>query len=510
MAAKEKLLLITSIFIAGLCSIIYELLISTTSSYFLGDSVKQFSITIGTYMAAMGVGSFLSRIFRKDFLLRFIEVELLLGVIGGCSVPILYFVFANASPTAFSGIMLLLISLIGILTGMEIPLLTLILKEHYPLQINLSNVLSVDYIGALAATLLFPFLLLPFVGVFLSSVLFGLVNVGLGIVNLWYFRHQLGAKQRTNYIVISILIVTGFAFLLAGSQQLLGRWHDSLYKDRIVYTKTTPYQTLVLTKGGEDLRLYIDRVIQFSSVDEYRYHEALIHPAMSMAPYRKRVLILGGGEGLAAREVLKYPDVESVFIVDIDPAIFELARTNSYITQLNANSLDHPKVTTIPEDAFVFLMQYYELFDLIIADLPDPTNESLTRLYSSEFYQLIKKRLTPNGLFVTQATGPFHTRDAFWCIQESVRAVPFAATLPYHAYVPSFGDWGFVIGAKYPIDTSSIQLQVPTKFLSNELFPHLFHFEKDLMVDTVQVNTLDRPILLDYYLEDWRRWSRKQ
>jgi spermidine synthase len=507
--ANERLLLITSIFIAGLCSIIYELLISTTSSYFLGDSVKQFSITIGVYMAAMGVGSFLSRIFKGNLILRFIEVELLLGLIGGCSVPILYFVFANASPAAFSGIMILLISLIGILTGMEIPLLTLILKEHYPLQINLSNVLSVDYLGALAATLLFPFLLLPFVGVFLSSALFGLVNIGLGIVNLWFFRRLIPSGQKRWYIVGIAALVMGFGVMLVKSQALLERWHDGLFRDRVVFTKTTPYQTLVLTKGGDDIRLYIDRVIQFSSIDEYRYHESLIHPAMSIAPYRKRVLILGGGEGLAARELLKYQEVEEIVIVDIDPEVFRLASTNPYLTALNTNSLTHPKVKTIAEDAFVFLTQYYDLFDLIIADLPDPTTESLTRLYSQSFYQLIRKRLTPNGLFVTQATSPFHTKKAFWCIAASARAAGFGQVYPYHAYVPSFGDWGFILASNHPVTPQNTSIQVPTRFLDGSNLPRLFEFEKDLRLDSVPPNTLDRPVLLDYYLEDWQRWSQK-
>lgn len=509
-ASREKLILIISIFIAGLCSIIYELLISTTSSYFLGDSVKQFSITIGVYMAAMGVGSFLSRLLKGNLILRFIEVELLLGLVGGCSVPILYFVFANASALAFSGIMITLISLIGILTGLEIPLLALILKEYYPLKINLSNVLSLDYLGALVATLLFPFLLLPFVGVFMSSLLFGLVNIALGFVNLWFFRRLIPTNRRWAYWTFSVGLVLFFAALFWQSQRLLNRWHDSLYKDRIVFSKTTPYQTLVLTKGGDDIRLYLDRVIQFSSVDEYRYHESLIHVAMSAAPYRKRVLILGGGEGLAAREVLKYEGLEELIIVDIDPEIFRMARENPYVARLNEGSLDHPKVKTIPEDAFVFLQQYFELFDVIIADLPDPTTESLTRLYSQEFFNLVNKRLTPNGIFVTQATSPFHTTKAYWCIAKTLDTAGFQAIYPYHAYVPSFGDWGFLMASRLPINTTSLSLNVETRFLAQDQLLRLFYFEKDLHTGPVKPNTLDSPALLDYYLADWQRWNRKQ
>ncbi|MCL4165998.1 UNVERIFIED_CONTAM: hypothetical protein GTU68_056684, partial [Idotea baltica] len=279
-AEKQKFVLIVSIFIAGLCSIIYELLISTTSSYFLGNSIQQFSITIGIYMAAMGLGSFLSRLSKGNLILRFIEVELLLGLIGGCSVPLLYFSFAYTNVTSFSVLMITLISLIGLLTGLEIPLLARILKDYYPIEINLSNVLSLDYLGALIATLLFPFLLLPLVGVFHSSLLFGLVNIGLGAYNLWSLREQLPQKGLRKYHLMTLASILFFVVLFFLASTLLARWNDRLFRDRIIHTQTTPYQTLVITEGKGDLRLYIDRVIQFSSTDEYRYHEALVHLAM--------------------------------------------------------------------------------------------------------------------------------------------------------------------------------------------------------------------------------------
>lgn len=505
---KEKIVLIGSIFIAGLCSIIYELLISTTSSYFLGDSIKQFSITIGVYMAAMGLGSFLSRIFQKDLILRFIEVEILLGLIGGSSVPILYFVFADTNHIAFQMVMIGLIVVIGVLTGLEIPLLARIMKEYYPLKINLSNVLSMDYFGALIATLLFPFILLPWIGVFQSSLIFGIVNIGIGFLNLWFFSNFMTRRQKTGYLLSATAVSVFFILMTVFSNRLLHHWHDSLYRDRIIFTKTTPYQTLVLTKGNDDLRLFINRVIQFSSTDEYRYHEALVHPAMAKAPYKKNVLILGGGEALTAREVLKHPEVEAVTIVDIDPEMFRLAKEHPALSELNEQSLENPKVITVPQDAFVFLQQHNQLFDVIISDLPDPTTESLARLYSREFFKLARKRLTPNGIFVTQATGPFHTTNAFWCINASIQEAGFDYTYPYHAYVPSFGDWGFILASGQPQRVEEIEIEIPTQFLSTATIERLFHFEKDLQVDTVKVSTLDRPILLDYYLKEWRRWAR--
>lgn len=508
---REKAVLIVSIFIAGLCSIIYELLISTTSSYFLGDSIRQFSITIGLYMAAMGVGSYLSRLFVRQLLWRFIETEILLGLVGGISVPLLYVAFIYTGFAGFNSIMIGLILLIGLLTGLEVPFLTQLMKEHYPLGINLSNVLSLDYLGALIATLLFPFFLLPWFGVFVSSVVFGTINIFLAFINLWHFGPDIPSVRRRVYWAASGAVFCLFMALLAGSNLLLTEWNDRLYKDRIVFIKTTPYQTLVLTQGGDDLRLYIDRVIQFSSVDEYRYHESLVHPAMSLAPYRKQVLILGGGEGLAAREALKHPGVEAVTIVDIDPEVFRIARETPQLRELNNGSLDHPKVKMAPEDAFVFLQNTAQLYDVIIADLPDPSNDALARLYSREFFKLIRSRLVPNGVFVTQATSPFHTRDAFWCIEASIRAGGFSHTLPYHAYVPSFGDWGFIAAANFPLEATQANVSVPVKFLNPPTLQKSFLFEPDLLpTDSLRPNSLDRPALLEYYLEAWQRWSREE
>lgn len=498
--------MVVNIFIAGLCSIIYELLISTTSSYFLGDSIKQFSITIGIYLAAMGLGSYLSRLIGGRLILRFIEVEVLLSVIGGSSVPLLYYVFANSTYGNFYFCMILMVSLIGLLTGLEVPLLSRILTRHYPLKINLSNVLSLDYIGGLLATLLFPFVLLPWLGVYHSSLVFGLVNLSLGVINLRVFRESLDTGEKQRYWLGVLAALLYFIVMLYTANHLLRAWSDTFYRDRIIFSKTTPYQQLVLTQAGDDLRLYINRVIQFSSVDEYRYHESLVHPALSRARYRKKVLILGGGEGLAAREVLKYPDVEKVIIVDIDPEVFQIARSNAQLRKLNRESLFDPRLETVAADAFVFLRQYEDLFDVIIADLPDPTSESLARLYSREFYAMAHRRLTPGGLLVTQAVSPYHTTNAFWCIAASVQSAGFQAVMPYHTYVPSFGDWGFVLAADQALQ-DSISLTVDCRFLDDQTARRLTYFEKDLLPGTIDTNTLDRPRLLDYYLEDWQRWS---
>ena len=501
---KEIPILILSIFIAGLCSIIYELLIATASSYFLGDSVKQFSLTIGIYMAAMGIGSYLSRLIKKDLLSKFIAVEILLGFLGGVSVPILYFCYAYTDYYTF--FMVLVILVIGILIGLEIPLLTRIMEKYYTLKINISNVLSIDYLGALIATLLFPFLLLPFLGTFKSSLFFGMINMGIGFMNLWCFKEVLNVGRRRVYLITSTavcLCLFGF-FLFAPF--LLKQWSSSLYEDRIIFSRQTQYQKIILTKNKEDVRLFLDGNLQFSSIDEYRYHEALVHIPLSVAPRRKNILLLGGGDGLAAREILKYVDVEAITLVDIDPEIIRISTENRYLRNINQESLKNHRVKIFNADAFVFLRESDERFDVIISDLPDPNNTSLSRLYSKEFYQLIRTRLSQNGIFLTQATSPYFSKKAFWCINNTL-AEAGMKTYPYHLYIPSFGDWGFVLASADGINLQSIQIDVPTHYLEDEIVASLFVFPKDLSEQNIRISSLDKPLILSYYLKGWKHWN---
>lgn len=508
-ATVHKVVLIISIFIAGLCSILYELLVSTISSYFLGDSVKQFSITIGVYMAAMGVGSFISRYFKKDLLLYFILVEIALGLVGGMSVPILYWVYADSSVLEFQAAMILLISLIGILTGLEVPFLTRLMRKYFPLNENLSNILSLDYLGALVATLLFPFIFLPWMGTFQTSLFFGALNIGLGFLNLWYFSDFLSLKRKKILVAAASVLFVLLVSLLMISNHLIDHWQKGLFKDPIAYSKQTPYQQLVLTRGKEDVRLYINGVIQFSSLDEYRYHETLVHIPMGLTQHHERVLILGGGEGLALREVLKYPGVKQVDVVDIDPEMFVLATTNPDITALNQHSFADPRVKQHAVDAYVFLREQEQLYDVIIADLPDPTTDALTKLYSREFYELVYRRLGAYGSFVTQATSPFHSHKAYWCIGTTLESAGFKHQLPFHTYVPSFGDWGFHMASKIPLDQQQLRLQFSHTYLEEALLPRLFYFDKDIQppADPLKISSLDKPTILDYYLEDWHRWG---
>ncbi len=508
-AQPERIIFMLTIFIAGLCSIIYELLISTTSSYFMGDSIKQFSLVIGIYMAAMGLGSYLSKFITKDLLEYFIKIEVLLGLIGGSSIPLLYFAFGKLSGTPYQFVILSLTFLIGVLTGFEIPLLVRILKTHFPLKSNLAYVLGLDYIGALMATLLFPFLLLPFVGTFKTSIIFGAANIFLGVFIYHYFTKKLTLKRKTNLEWIAVGCILYFILMWTFSNKMLSNWEDQFYKHTIIHSEQSPYQKLVLTKNKSDISLYLNRIIQFSSRDEYRYHESLAQLPMHFAPYKKNILILGGGEGLLAREVLKHPQVEKLTIVDLDPAVFKLAKENPYVKAINENALFDKKVNLVSEDALVFLKNTEEKFDIILSDLPDPSNESIARLYSTHFFKMAQSRLTAYGIFATQATSVFHSKNAFWCIHNSIQASHFKHVYPYHAYVPSFGDWGFVMAANYPLEIEHFEQKVPCRYLDSTTANTLFYFEQDLVDPSgLKINHLDRLALLDYYLKDWERWRR--
>lgn len=496
--------LIYSTFIAGLCSIVYELLIATTGSYFLGDSVRQFSLVIGFYMASMGGGSYISRLLPDRNLLQiFVTIEIALGLLGGLSVPLLYFSFAYLG--FFQAALLLATSVVGFLIGMEIPLLSRLMSGNFALKDNISNVLSLDYLGALVATLLFPFLFLPYLGVFKTSLAFGLINMSIGFAVVYVFADVLKLRQKRILYMYSALAAAMLLSTFIFSKALLAVWTDAMYEDRIVYAKETPYQHIVMTKDREDVRLFLNGNLQFSSIDEYRYHEALVHIPMLGCNCR-RVLLLGGGDGLAVRELLKYPSVEEITVVDLDPAITELAVSHPLLTRLNQDALSNEKVRVVNKDAFIFLSEVKSLFDLIVIDLPDPNNTALARLYSREFYWLVKSHLADGGRFVTQATSPYYATKAFWSIYQTVREAGFEYLAPYHVSIPSFGEWGFILSSMSPVEVNQHEVTVDTRFLEPGAIKRALFFEKDLIAKDVKPSTLDSPSVLHYYLDGWKYW----
>lgn len=497
---KQIFILLLSILIVALCGIAYELIIGTVSSYLLGNSVYQFSLTIGLFMFAMGIGSYLSKLFMKNLITNFILVELIISLIGGLSSLLLFMTFPLAT-ALYSMVMYLLILSIGTLVGFEIPILTRILSQKDTLRKSIAHVLSLDYVGALIGSVMFPLFLLPKLGLIRSSFAIGLINAGTAFINIYYFRKHL--KHFRAMMMMSVTFLVILIGMTAAGSYFTRYAENNLYYDQIIYKKQTPYQKIVYTHSliTGDHKLYIDGHIQFSDRDEYRYHEALVHPVMSAPGPRKAILILGGGDGLAAREVLKYEDVELIHLVDIDPEITRFCSTFSEIAKLNQNSLKNSKIKILNQDAFTFINQPGTLYDRVIIDLPDPHNEALNKLYSREFYNLLRMRLKPHGRLSIQSSSPFFTRNTYWCIERTLREASFS-TYSYQITVPSFGIWGFHIGSLDDLTTEKIDIRVPTKYMSNRTMQTASVFGKDIDRLEVPVNSLMEPKLYMLYLQE--------
>lgn len=499
---KKKIFLSVAVFIAGLCSIIYELLISTTATYFLGDGVRQFSLIIGIYLFSMGVGAYAAKLLDDVPLRNFILMEYFLGFAGGISVPILYFFFTSVSILVFQLLCLGVIFIIGFLTGMEIPLLTFSFQNQN-VKDNLSNVLSLDYVGGLVATLIFPFLILPFVGLFYASLIFGLMNIVLGLLlNRVFYKED---RKLMAGGILSALTITVLVFYAGNFMKV---WEQKIYKSPIIVNEQTPYQKIVMTKRGDNVKLFINRVIQFASDDEYRYHESIVHVPFGFKPNIKKVLILGGGENLATREVVKYPGVEQIQIVDIDSTIFKLAMENKELSAINDLAPFDPRVEMIVDDAFSYLYTNADSYDLIIADLPDPASQSLARLYSKQFFGLVKRKLNPNGIFITQSGDINNSNRVCSCINNTMGAVFENNIRTFHVYIPSFGAWGFNIAFNgEEFDLSNIQLPAGLKYLDSEVVRQGMILPKDVTIVKTSINTMDNPIILQYFLDDHAKFK---
>ncbi|HMK33817.1 MAG TPA: polyamine aminopropyltransferase [Desulfomonilaceae bacterium] len=506
--------LLAAVFVVATCGLVYELLAASVSSYLLGGSVTQFSVVIGVFLTAMGIGSYLTRFLEEHLADAFIGIQIAIGLSGGFSAAILLLTFALL-PT-YLPMLIGVLTVTGSLVGMEIPILIRILRSQEALRLTVANVLALDYLGALIASVAFPVVLVPYLGLLRTSFLFGLTNVAVAAVGL---RVMGGMLRKRNLLakmagICAVLLVAG----LAGSGFVTSWTESILYQDNIILARQTPHQRIVVTKWHNDLRLYLDGHLQFSSVDEYRYHEPLVHPAMSVSPSARRALILGGGDGMTARELLKYPQLESIDLVDLDAELVRLFRERQVLAALSDSALTNPKVRIHHHDAGKFLESSSDVWDVIIADLPDPNSLSLGRLYTTSFYRLVSQHLAAGGIFVTQATSPFYAPEAFWCIGQTIgqalagpEGMERLNVYPYHAYVPSFGDWGFVMASFRNIDTRNVLLRndVPFRFLTQEILPSLFTFPKDTLArSSVQPNRIDDQILVNYYRRAWKKFSQ--
>ena len=494
--------LFLSVFLIAACGLIYELIAGTLASYLLGDSVFQFSTIIGSYLFAMGIGSYLSKFLSRGLVARFVSVELMVGLVGGFSSSLLFLAFAYTQ--AFRLVLYVVVMLVGILVGLEIPLLMRILQERFRFRDLVSHVLTFDYLGALGASLLFPLLLVPRLGLVRSALVFGILNAAVALWSTFLFRDQLGnvhALRSTAVVVLGCLLG---GMVVAG--KISAAADNNLYSDEVIFSRQTKYQRIVLTKWKDDLRLFLNSHLQFSSRDEYRYHEALVHPGLAALPGARRALVVGGGDGLAVREMLKYPSLESIWLVDLDSEMTGLFAKHPVLSGFNEHSLTNPRVRVINADAFTWLDTVSDQFDFVVVDFPDPTSYSLGKLYTTAFYRLLAKHIGRNGMVVVQSTSPLFARQSYWCINETLKQAGLR-TYPYHLYVPSFGEWGFVLAGMEPYEYPQ---QIPTglRFLNTTNLAEMFHFPNDMLPVPVEANRLNDQVLVRYYEKEWKEIAR--
>lgn len=497
--------LLAATFAVAVAGLIYELIAGAVSSYLLGDSVTQFSLVIGIFMTSMGLGAWASRFVDKPEA-GFTLSQVLLGVIGGFSAPILFLSYGYLD--GLTAILFALVIAIGALSGLEIPLITRILQERKAMEHTLSSVLTADYAGALVAAVLFPLLIVPQLGLMAASLTFGLLNLVVAGVSVWMFRDKIGWALRGSWVF-------GLAACLAAlvwSDRLVSLADAAFFEDDVILSEETPYQRIVVTRWNERYRLFLNGSIQFDTLDEHRYHEALVHPVMSRMPRHADVLILGGGDGMATREVLRWDGVERVTLVDLDPRVTELFRDEPTLAELNGHALSDPRVTILNEDAWNFIRNGREVYDLIILDLPDPRDFAVSKLYSQEFYAPLMQRVAARGAVVTQAGSPLFARQAFWSVNRTITetANPFAPdrplqVIPYHTYVPSFGEWGFVAASAYPLGDPK-PLPEGMQYYNESLWPAMTRFAEDTGPLEVEVNSIISHPLVSYYEDGWRRW----
>ncbi|MBA4372561.1 MAG: spermidine synthase [Thermodesulfovibrio sp.] len=491
--------LLFSVFVISTCGLVYELTAGALASYLLGDSVTQFSIIIGVYLSAMGLGSYLSKYIVKNIIAVFIEIELIIGLVGGCSAAVLFSLFevtAHFRPLLYS-----LIGVTGVLVGLEIPLIMRVLKNKFEFKDLVSKIFTFDYIGALFASLLFPIILVPHLGLIRASFLFGIINVLVALWALHLFKKEVPQPRALALagVILLVLLLAGVVY----SGNITEFTETLAYKGSIIFAKTTKYQRLVITREEESLQLHLNGNLQFNSRDEYRYHEALVHPGLQSLEAPKEVLVLGGGDGLAVREILKYNSVNAVTLVDLDADITKLFQKHEMLVALNKNALNSSKVRVINADAFIWMKGNTRQYDFIVVDFPDPSNFSLGKLYTNTFYRLLGRALSDDGVMVIQSTSPFVARRSFWCVVNTLKSVGFITT-PYHVYLPSFGDWGYVIASKKEFSMPDTFMS-GLKFITPDTARGMTGFPPDMAQVDADVNRLNNQVLVRYFEEEWSR-----
>jgi spermidine synthase len=498
-STRWRAVLLASVAACAACGIIYELALLTLSTGLNGGGIVATSLIVAGYIAALGAGALLVKPLLHWAAITFVAVEALLAIVGGLSAAALYVMFS------FVGGSLLMLALgtalIGALVGAEVPLLMTLLQRGRTAGATdtgrtLANLNAADYLGALIGGLAWPFLLLPHLGMIRGAAATGIINLlAAAVVSIFLLRRVVSTRQLITALGALGLALALLATLLVRAQDIETTSRQRLYADPIIAFRQSAYQEIVVTRRGTDMRLYLDGGLQFSTRDEYRYTESLVYPALGAGAHS--VLVLGGGDGLAARELLRTPGVDKIEQVELDPAVIELAR--STMRYANGGSLDNPRVHVVTGDAMKWLRDTTSpSFDAIIVDLPDPDTPVLGRLYSTEFYALVSRALAPGGLMVVQSGSPYSTPTAFWRTVSTITAAGYAVT-PYHVYVPTFGDWGFALarrGDKAP-QPALPRDAPPLRFLNPSVLDAATVFAPDVKPRPLEPSTLEHPRVVE-------------
>ncbi|WP_349239891.1 polyamine aminopropyltransferase [Patulibacter sp. SYSU D01012] len=509
------------------CALVYELALVALGGVLVGASVTQTSLVVSLFVFALGLGALAAKPLLGRPLPAFVAVETGVAVVGGFCVLACYAAFAYAG--VYTPAVVVVSLLCGGLVGAELPLLMELLQRirRQAAARALADLTAADYVGSLVGGLAFPFLLLPLLGQLRGALAAGLLNLlCAALIVFVVFRADLSRRTRLGAVAVlalgAVLVALGLAY--AGRFEVSAR--QQLYDDPIVHSERTAYQEIDLTEGftlggRPDVRLYLNGDLQLSSRDEYRYHEALVHPVLGAAEAARpagaaggglRVLVLGGGDGMAVREVLRHASVGAVRLVDLDPAMTRLAREDPRLRRLNAGALDDRRVRVTNADAFNWVRDHEDApaddrYDVVVVDFPDPDDQGLARLYSAELYGMIRTRvLAPGGLAVVQSGSPYFAADAFWSVGATLRLAGWSGR-PYHVDVPTFGDWGFWVAAPArdgaPPLTLGPRPSPGRRFLDAATLRAAGTFPADRGPRRVQPTTLDRPRILDYTRKGW-------
>lgn len=504
----RRLLLLATVLIISVSGLAYQLVSATMATYLMGNSVLQFSFASGWFMASMGLGSYLSRFTKHKLFAALVRVQIVLSIVGGFSATFMFFAFAHTE-TLYPVFMVLAL-IIGTGIGFEIPIILRILNEYRALSVAVSDIFTWDYLGALITSAIFPLFVLPHLGLLRSSIFFGLLNLGAGVLVNFLSPEKIPARLKIGLMASSILLIASFF----GAEFIDRFIEKSLYDDPVLMSRETSYQKVVVTRWKDDVRLYLNGNIQFSTRDEFRYHETLVHTPISfMKKVPRNILILGGGDGMAIREALKYKDVKKITLLELDPEVIKIFKSYTFLRKLNESALHSPKVEIIINDAFSWLKENKgkRKFDFIIADLPDPNSYSLGKLYSVSFYHFVFMSLSKSGLFITQATSSTFAPEAFWSIEATLsymaRQQEKMRVVPLHAYLPSFGDWGFVMVLKGEQLSLPYLRDVQVRYLTKETIISQMSFSKDILSKKNNIiNRLNNQQLVKLYNDSYHYW----